>query len=62
MIYRLGEKQVEIRGTDYFVAHNATVIGSVILERIFNKVDFPAPFGPAKQILSLGLTVNERSL
>ncbi|AUM11865.1 gamma carbonic anhydrase family protein [Ketobacter alkanivorans] len=32
MIYRLGEKQVEIRGTDYFVAHNATVIGSVILE------------------------------
>jgi len=32
MIYRLGDKQVEIRGTDYFVAHNATVIGSVILE------------------------------
>lgn len=32
MIYRLGEKQVEIRGQDYFVAHNATVIGSVILE------------------------------
>ena len=32
MIYRLGDKQVEIRGEDYFVAHNATVIGSVILE------------------------------
>lgn len=32
MIYRLGEKQVEIRGEDYFIADNATVIGSVILE------------------------------
>jgi len=32
MIYRLGDKQVEIRGDDYFIAHNATVIGSVILE------------------------------
>ena len=32
MIYRLGDKQVEIRGEDYFIAHNATVIGSVILE------------------------------
>ncbi|MAR92076.1 MAG: gamma carbonic anhydrase family protein [Pseudomonadota bacterium] len=32
MIYRLGDKQVEIRGQDYFIAHNATVIGSVILE------------------------------
>jgi carbonic anhydrase/acetyltransferase-like protein (isoleucine patch superfamily) len=32
MMYRLGDKRVEIRGKDYFIAHNATVIGSVILE------------------------------
>ncbi len=32
MIYRLGDKQVELRGADHFIAHNATVIGSVILE------------------------------
>lgn len=32
MIYRLGDKQVQIRSKDYFVAHNATVIGDVILE------------------------------
>ena len=32
MIYRLGDKQVQIRGKDYFVADNATVIGDVILE------------------------------
>lgn len=32
MIYRLGDRRVEIRGDDYFIADNATVIGSVILE------------------------------
>ena len=32
MIYKLGDKQVEIRGDDYFVADNATVIGSVLIE------------------------------
>lgn len=32
MIYRLGEKQVDIRGKDFFIADNATVIGSVIIE------------------------------
>lgn len=32
VIYRLGEKQVDIRGQDYFVADNATVIGSVTIE------------------------------
>lgn len=32
MIYSLGERKIEIRGDDYFIAHNATVIGSVILE------------------------------
>lgn len=33
MIYRLGDRRVEIRGTDYFIADNATVIGSVIIEQ-----------------------------
>ena len=31
MIYVLGDRRVEIRGTDYFVADNATVIGSVVI-------------------------------
>lgn len=31
MIYRLGDRKVELRGDDYWVADNATVIGSVVL-------------------------------
>lgn len=31
MIYSLGERKVQIRGEDYFIAENATVIGSVII-------------------------------
>jgi len=31
MIYSLGDRRVQTRG-EYFVAHNATVIGSVVLE------------------------------
>ncbi|MEE4379815.1 MAG: gamma carbonic anhydrase family protein [Candidatus Competibacteraceae bacterium] len=32
MIYSLADRQVELRGNEHFIAHNATVIGSVILE------------------------------
>lgn len=32
MIYQIGERRVELRGAEHFVAHNATVIGSVVLE------------------------------
>jgi carbonic anhydrase/acetyltransferase-like protein (isoleucine patch superfamily) len=32
MIYSLGDRKVEIRGEDWWVADNATVVGSVILE------------------------------
>lgn len=32
MIYRLGNRQPELRGDTHFIADNATVIGSVILE------------------------------
>jgi carbonic anhydrase/acetyltransferase-like protein (isoleucine patch superfamily) len=32
MLYTLGERKVELRGTSHFVAHNAAVIGSVVLE------------------------------
>ena len=32
MLYRLGDKQVEIAGDDFFVADNASVIGEVRLE------------------------------
>lgn len=31
MIYSLGERKVQIRARDYFIAENATVIGSVII-------------------------------
>ena len=31
MIYSLGEKRLEIKGEDYFIAENASVIGSVVL-------------------------------
>ena len=32
MIYRLGDKRIEIAGDDYFIADNATVVGLVKLE------------------------------
>lgn len=32
MLHRLGKATVELRGSGHFVAHNATVLGSVILE------------------------------
>lgn len=32
MIYRLGDREVTIKGDDYYVAENATVLGSVVLE------------------------------
>ena len=32
MIYSLGERKLETRGSDWFVADNATVIGSVVIE------------------------------
>lgn len=32
MIYQLGDKKVEARGEDYWVADNAVVLGSVVLE------------------------------
>lgn len=33
MMYTLGDRRVETSGDDYYIAHNATVIGSVILEK-----------------------------
>lgn len=33
MIYRLGDRRIDIRGVDYFIADNATIIGSVIIEK-----------------------------
>jgi carbonic anhydrase/acetyltransferase-like protein (isoleucine patch superfamily) len=31
LIYSLGERRLEIKGGDYFIAENATVIGSVVI-------------------------------
>lgn len=33
MIYNLGDRKIDIRAEDYFIADNATVIGSVVLEQ-----------------------------
>lgn len=33
MIYKLGDRQLELKGEDYFIADNATVIGSVIMHQ-----------------------------
>ncbi len=33
MIYSLGDRKVEFHGDDWFIADNATVIGSVVLEQ-----------------------------
>lgn len=32
MIYRLGDREIEIKGEDYWVADSADVVGSVVLE------------------------------
>jgi carbonic anhydrase/acetyltransferase-like protein (isoleucine patch superfamily) len=32
VIFTLGERRVELRGKEHFIAHNATLIGSIILE------------------------------
>ena len=32
MIYDLGERKIEIKGSNYFIADTATVIGSVVIE------------------------------
>jgi carbonic anhydrase/acetyltransferase-like protein (isoleucine patch superfamily) len=32
VIYSLGDRKIELRGEDWFIADNATVIGSVVLE------------------------------
>jgi carbonic anhydrase/acetyltransferase-like protein (isoleucine patch superfamily) len=32
MLYTLGERRVELRGAHHFIAHNAVVIGAVVLE------------------------------
>ena len=31
-VYSLGERRVEVRGTDWYIADNATVVGSVLVE------------------------------
>jgi carbonic anhydrase/acetyltransferase-like protein (isoleucine patch superfamily) len=31
-VFSLGERRVEFRGREWFVAHNATIVGSVVLE------------------------------
>jgi len=35
-LYSLAERRVELRGTDHFIAHDATLVGSIILDNNVN--------------------------
>lgn len=57
MLYNLGDKKVEIRGDDYFVADNATVIGSVALENNVS-VWFNAVIRGDNELITIGENSN----
>lgn len=57
MIYQLGERKVEIAGDDYFVADNATVIGSVKLENNAN-VWFNVVIRGDNELITIGENTN----
>jgi len=57
MIYSLGERRVEIRGDDYFIADNATVIGSVVLENN-TSVWFNAVIRGDNDVITVGENAN----
>jgi carbonic anhydrase/acetyltransferase-like protein (isoleucine patch superfamily) len=56
-VYSLGERKVEFRGEEWFVAHNATVIGSVILENQAN-VWFNVVIRGDSDLITVGERVN----
>lgn len=57
MLYSLGDKKVEIRGDDYFIADNATVIGEVLLENNVS-VWFNAVLRGDNSLISIGENSN----
>ena len=57
MIYTLGDRKVEIRGEDYFIADNATVIGSVALENNAN-IWFNVVIRGDNELITIGENTN----
>ena len=57
MIYSLGERTLDVQGEDYFVADNATVIGSVVLENNAS-IWFNAVLRGDNDVISIGENVN----
>ena len=56
-IYSLGERKVEFRGEEWFVAHNATVIGSVVIGNQAN-VWFNVVIRGDSDLITVGERVN----
>ena len=57
MIYSLGERTLDVQGEDYFVADNATVIGSVVLENNAS-IWFNAVLRVDNDVISIGENAN----
>ena len=57
MIYSLGERTLDVQGEDYFVADNATVIGSVVLENNAS-IWFNAVLRGDNDVISIGENAN----
>ncbi len=57
MQFSLGERRVELRGSRHFIAHNATVVGSVILEDDVS-IWFNAVLRADNDLISVGARTN----
>ena len=57
MIYNLGDRKAEIRTDDYFIADNATVIGSVVLEQ-YASIWFNAVLRGDNDVITVGENSN----
>ena len=56
-VYSLGERKVECRGEEWFIAHNATVIGSVLIEHQAN-IWFNVVIRGDSDLITVGERVN----
>ncbi len=56
-VFSLGERRVEFRGDEWFVAHNATVLGAVVLENHAN-VWFNVVIRGDNDLIAVGERVN----
>jgi len=61
MIYQLGDRKLEIRGEDYFIADNATVIGSVVMHQN-SSIWFGAVLRGDNDVITIGENSNIQDL